>query len=81
MVDLSFGSIGVYFACRLVLKRMPHMGAQTLEHAKAYRDIIRQFGRFHYRNDALQRSETEAEREYLANGRYYLTIEKLLKAT
>ena len=57
------------------------MGAQKLDHAKAYRDIIRQFGRFPYRNDALQRSETEAEREYLVNGGYNFTLEKLFRAT
>ena len=66
---------------RLVLKRMPQTGAETLDHAKEHRDIIRQFGRFPYRNDALQRAETDAEREYLANGGYNFTLEKLLKAT
>lgn len=30
---------------RLVLKRMPQTGAQTLDHANAHREIIRQFGR------------------------------------
>ena len=66
---------------RLVLNRMPQTGARTLDHAKAHRDIIRQFGRFPYRNDALQRSETEAEREYLADGGYNFTLQKLFMAT
>ena len=66
---------------RLVLKRMPQTGERTLDHAKAHRDIIRQFGRFPYRNDALQRTETDTEREYLANGGYNFTLQKLSKET
>ena len=66
---------------RLVLNRMPQTGAQTFDHAKVHRDIIRQFGRFPYRNDALQRSETEVEREYLADGSYNFTLQKLFEVT
>ena len=53
---------------RLVLKRMPQMGVQTLSHAKADRDIICQFGRFPCRNDGLHRPKTQAECEYHIDG-------------
>lgn len=35
-------------------------------YAKAHRDIIRQFGRFPHRNEALRRESTAAEQDYLA---------------
>ena len=37
---------------RLVLERIPQRGASTLDHAKAHRAIIPQFGCFPYCNDA-----------------------------
>ena len=66
---------------RLVLERMPKTGASTLDHAKAHREVIRQFGRFPYRNEALSRPNTVAERAYLANGGYLFTLQKFLKIT
>lgn len=55
---------------RLILTRMPKTGAETLRHARAHREVIRQFGRFPYRNDALGRRTTHAEASYLEQGGY-----------
>ncbi len=40
----------------------------TLQYAKAHKDVIDQFGRFPHRNKALGRESTEAEKEWLAEG-------------
>ena len=50
---------------RLMLTRMPKSGGRNLPFAREHRDVIRQFGRFPYRNEALGRQSTEAERVYL----------------
>jgi uncharacterized protein (DUF924 family) len=42
----------------------------THDHAVKHREVIREFGRFPYRNDALARETTAAEREYLEKGGY-----------
>lgn len=55
---------------RLMLTRMPLTGADNLPHAIAHRDVIRRFGRFPYRNAALGRSDTAAERAWLEAGGY-----------
>lgn len=55
---------------RLILTRMPQTGVENLKHAKAHRDLIREFGRFPYRNEALGRSSTFAEQSFLAQGGY-----------
>ena len=55
---------------RLVLGRMPRTGADTLVHAKAHREVIRRFGRFPTRNEALGRPTQPAEAEFLASGGY-----------
>lgn len=55
---------------RLMAKRMTGGGGQNLLHAKVHREIIRQFGRFPYRNQALDRKTTDAEAEFLKNGGY-----------
>ncbi|WP_224815114.1 DUF924 family protein [Hasllibacter sp. MH4015] len=39
-------------------------------HARVHREIIRRFGRFPYRNEALGRSTTEAEQAFLDDGGY-----------
>lgn len=59
---------------RLVSLRMPRVGYGSLLHAKAHRDIIRQFGRFPYRNEALGRASTEPELAYITAGGYELSI-------
>lgn len=62
---------------RMFLDRMPETGASNLLHAKAHRQVIRQFGRFPYRNDALARASTEVEMAYVANGGYGATVRAL----
>ncbi|WP_341365812.1 DUF924 family protein [Yoonia sp. BS5-3] len=57
-------------AVRLIHTRMPQSGAANAPHAQAHRQIIRDFGRFPYRNAALGRRSTEAEQEFLASGGY-----------
>ncbi|MWB77093.1 DUF924 family protein [Pseudooceanicola sp. 216_PA32_1] len=60
---------------RLMKERMPIGG--NLLHAKAHREVIRKFGRFPYRNEALNRSITTPEREYLEAGGYGQTVREL----
>lgn len=55
---------------RLMCKRLPDSGADNLLHARAHREIIRRFGRFPYRNDALGRASTAAEAEWMKNSGY-----------
>ncbi|MFZ3581930.1 DUF924 family protein [Loktanella sp. DJP18] len=57
-------------AVRLFHTRMPDAGGGNLDHARAHRAIIRNFGRFPYRNDALDRATTEAEAVFMAEGGY-----------
>lgn len=59
---------------RLMSLRLVNLGGRGLLHAKAHRDIIRQFGRFPYRNDAVGRPSTDPERAYLLAGGYKLSI-------
>ena len=62
---------------RLMLNRMPQSGASNLLHAKAHREVIRQFGRFPYRNTALSRNSTKPEQDYVAAGGYGQTMKEL----
>ncbi len=50
---------------RLMMERMPKEGASNLLHARAHREVIRKFGRFPYRNAALERSSTPLELGYV----------------
>lgn len=50
---------------RLIMTRMPKNGEQNLPFAKEHRDVIRKFGRFPYRNEALGRRTTSTEQAYL----------------
>lgn len=59
---------------RLVSERMPDHGASNLLHARAHRRVIRQFGRFPYRNAALGRETTTREARYLEEGGYGATV-------
>jgi uncharacterized protein (DUF924 family) len=45
-----------------------------LKHARVHREVIRKFGRFPYRNDALGRRTTDDEANYLANGGYASSV-------
>jgi uncharacterized protein (DUF924 family) len=57
--------------------RMPDAGEQNLLHAKAHREIIRKFGRFPYRNQALNRDMTRQEVAYLDAGGYGESVRQL----
>ncbi len=62
---------------RLVCERMPVGRDNTLLHARAHREVIRQFGRFPFRNAALGRATTAAEERYMAAGGYASTLRSL----
>ncbi|NNE88564.1 MAG: DUF924 domain-containing protein [Silicimonas sp.] len=57
-------------AVRLIKTRMPETGAKNLISAKVHREIIRRFGRFPTRNEALSRDNSEAESAFLKDGGY-----------
>jgi len=59
---------------RLMCKRLPDSGADNLRHACAHREVIRQFGRFPYRNAALGRTTTVAEAAWMEQGGYALAL-------
>jgi uncharacterized protein (DUF924 family) len=60
---------------RLMAERMDT--GDNLLHARAHREIIRKFNRFPYRNAALGRTSSEAEREFLEEGGYGKIVEAL----
>lgn len=62
---------------RLLCERMPQTGKSNLLHARAHREVIRQFGRFPYRNQALRRPTTDPEASYVSAGGYGETVRKL----
>jgi uncharacterized protein (DUF924 family) len=62
---------------RLMCERMPEHGPNNLLHARAHREVIRQFGRFPYRNEALGRKGSAHEAKYLADGGYACTLRGL----
>jgi len=64
---------------RLMVERMPETGGSNLLHAQAHREVIRQFGRFPYRNGALSRLSTRSEVAYAARGGYGHTLRQLLE--
>ena len=66
---------------RLMCERMPQTGADHLMHARAHREVIRQFGRFPYRNEALERPMTASEKAYVASGGYGATIRSFQQAS
>lgn len=55
--------------------RMPETGDAQMLHAKAHRHVIRQFGRFPYRNAALARRDTDPEVAFLKQGGYSVAVE------
>ncbi|NSX55869.1 DUF924 family protein [Parasulfitobacter algicola] len=64
-------------AVRLILTRMPETGASNLLHAKAHREVIRRFGRFPFRNEALDRTSTAPEMAFIQEGGYGATVDAL----
>lgn len=65
---------------RLMLERMSEDCEDNILHARAHREIIRLFGRFPYRNEALNRPSTKPEQAYVAGGGYGATLRDLQKA-
>ena len=65
---------------RMFLLRMPETGANNLLHARAHRAVIREFGRFPYRNKALGRQTTPPEQAFLDRGGYGAAVEALREA-
>lgn len=55
---------------RLMCERMPEHGAENLLHARAHRDVIREFGRFPFRNEAIGRASSKPEMEFVVRGGY-----------
>lgn len=49
----------------------------NLLHARAHREIIRRFGRFPTRNEALDRTSSEAEQAYLDEGGYGAIVNEM----
>ena len=68
-------------AVRLIHTRMPETGHQNQDHACAHRAVIRDFGRFPYRNAALGRKTTQAEQAFLDAGGYGAAIRAQQSAT
>ena len=62
---------------RLMKTRLQDAGGLSLEHAKAHREVIRMFGRFPFRNDALSRPYTDPERIFSENGGYEKALNQL----
>ena len=50
--------------------RMPKTGSMNADHCLAHRNVIAEFGRFPYRNDAIGRQTTPAEQVFLDAGGY-----------
>jgi len=67
-------------AVRMFLLRMPQTGAHNLLHARAHRAVIREFGRFPYRNGPLGRETTSAEQAFLTDGGYGHALRKVQQA-
>lgn len=65
---------------RLMASRLRKTGDENLLHARAHREVIRNFGRFPHRNDALGRATREDERDFLDSGGYGRTVETLRAA-
>jgi uncharacterized protein (DUF924 family) len=65
---------------RLMMTRMPETGASNLVHARAHREVIRRFGRFPYRNEALARPTHGPEAAFLAAGGYGAMVRELTEA-
>ncbi len=52
-------------------------GEDRFLHPRAHREVIRKFGRFPYRNKAMGRLSTSAEKDYIAAGGYSVTVQEL----
>ncbi|MEM7471016.1 MAG: DUF924 family protein [Pseudomonadota bacterium] len=66
---------------RMFATRMDETGEKNLIHAQAHRDVIRKFGRFPFRNEALSRKTSQPEESFLQNGGYGATVRELQAAS
>ena len=64
-------------AVRLFHTRMPQSGVHNIDHARTHREIIRRFGRFPYRNEALGRKSTPAEQDFLVSSGYGVMLNEI----
>lgn len=62
---------------RLISERLRATGADNLLHARAHREIIRDFGRFPTRNAALGRPDKLSERAFFEAGGYGAVLRRL----
>ncbi len=65
---------------RLIKDRLPESGESNILHAKVHREVIRKFGRFPYRNGALNRTSTLQEQKFMDEGGYGTITKKMEKA-
>ncbi|WP_353472642.1 DUF924 domain-containing protein [Salipiger sp. H15] len=65
---------------RLMKERLAETGESNLLHARAHREVIREFGRFPTRNEALSRATTAPESGYLQGGGYGEVLRRLQTA-
>ena len=63
--------------CVRLMKERMHEAGDNLLHAKAHREVIRRFGRFPYRNDALSRSTTAPEAAFVDEGGYRAALDSV----
>ena len=61
----------------LVQRKMPETREEYLPHARAHREIIRRFGRFPFRNEALGRESTAEEAAFMKEGGYRSILKAL----
>ena len=66
---------------RLMKTRLASTGGDNLLHARAHREVIRRFGRFPYRNDALGRATTQVEARFLEAGGYGAILREIEAAS
>ena len=62
---------------RQILGKLPSSGHILLKHARAHRELIRDYGRFPSRNSQLGRSTTLFEQEYFDHGGYQALLSRL----
>jgi uncharacterized protein (DUF924 family) len=62
---------------RMFTTRMDGEDGSNLLHAQAHRDVIRRFGRFPFRNEALERRTLRTEHAFLAEGGYGATVREM----
>ncbi len=62
-----------------IASRMPKDGEKNLLHARAHRRVIRMFGRFPYRNEALGRANSALESKWLDDGGYGSLVDQIVQ--